>query len=45
MTDIENKENRLNSRIPISTKIAAIEYAKKQITTKRLKNLVYLRNQ
>ncbi len=45
MTDIENKEDRLNTRIPISTKIAAIEYAKKQITKKPLKILVYLRNQ
>ena len=29
MTDIENKEHRLYTRIPISTKIVAIEYAKK----------------
>ncbi len=45
MTDIENKKHRLNTRIPISTKIESIEYAKNQITKKRLKNLVYLRNQ
>ena len=29
MSEIENKDHRLNTRIPISTKIAAIEYAKK----------------
>ena len=29
MSEIENKDHRLNTRISISTKIAAIEYAKK----------------
>ena len=29
MSEVENKDHRLNTRIPISTKIVAIEYAKK----------------
>ena len=29
MSEIENKDHRLNTRIPIATKITAIEYAKK----------------
>ena len=45
MSEIENKDHRLNTRIPISTKIAVIEYAKKQTTKKFPKNLVYLRKQ
>ena len=29
MSEIENKDHRLNTRIPISTKIADIDYTKK----------------